>query len=63
VSVIRDALGRQSVDIQTMLVHYLVAVPIAAILLGLVQLATKPAPAQDESADSQSANEAPLVAE
>jgi hypothetical protein len=63
VPTIWDALVRQTVDIQTMLVHYLVAVPVAAILLGLVQLAAKPASVEDKSEDSRSANEAPAAVE
>lgn len=57
-----DALVNQTVDVQTMLVHFLIAVPVAALLLGLVQLAAKRAPTEQES-DSRSANEAPITAD
>ena len=58
-----DALVNQTVDVQTMLVHFLIAVPVAALLLGLVQLAAKRVPAEQESVDTRSANEAPVSAE
>lgn len=37
-----DAFGRQTVSVTTALVHYLVAVPIVAVLLGLVRYAARP---------------------